>query len=481
MPVDQLQKALEVYERGILAWSEGRQDEALACFEQALAGDPGIAERPYQEGLERAQAGELAEAEGWLWLAHLFRPQDVATLSCLGDVLRQLGRVGEAVPLLEQGVAVAPGSWQAHADLGLALCDLDRLSEAGAALERAISLHGLDARLAVNLAMVRKAEGRVEESLSLVEEAIRMQPEFAAAHVNRAHLLLMTGRFEEGWQEYEWRPQKRLSAGKRLGEWEGRTVLLHQEQGAGDLIQFIRYAALLEGAKVMVSCDERFIPLMRGARGVADAVSWTGQLPELDLEANVMSLPRILGSDFGRVKVPYLEVDPERVAAWRERLSGEKRFRVGLVWGGNPANPVERRRGISLRRMAEILAISGVAFYALQQGPQRRELEEAIGVVDLASECEQVTEAAAATMNLDLIISTDTMPAHLAGALGRPVWVLLHYMADWRWMVGHEESAWYPSMRLFRQAEPGEWGGVVSRVAEALRASLWSVGGTQRD
>jgi hypothetical protein len=334
-----------------------------------------------------------------------------------------------------------------------------------------VKLHGLDARLAVNLAIVRKNEGRVDEAERLVEEALHREPDFAAAHVNRAHLLLLAGRLEEGWAEYEWRPQKSLPPARRLtGDtaWAGKKVLLHQEQGAGDLIQFIRYAALLKGAAVTVSCNERFIPLMRGAKGVSDAVSWNGPLPESDVEANVLSLPRIMGADFRKIAVPYLEVDPDRVRAWRDRLKGETRMRVGLVWGGNPANPLERRRGIPLARMCPILRMENVAFYSLQQAPQRADLAGIAGVEDLATECEQVTEEAAAMINLDLIISTDTMPAHLAGALGRPVWVLLHYVPDWRWMRHREDSPWYPSMRLFRQKRPGDWEELAGRVAREL-------------
>jgi len=465
------QEAVAHYERGIAEWTEGLQDQALASFEKALELDAAIADLPFQEGLERAQAGELSDAEGWLWIAHLFRPEHVPTLACLGDTLRRLGRVEAALDLLQKGAALDPNSWEVHSDLGLALCELDRLEGASNAVERAVELHGLDGRLAVNLASIRKCEGRVDEALRLTDEALRMQPDMAAAHVNRAHLMLLQGRFEEGWREYEWRPRKSLPAARLLEnhQWAGKTVLLHQEQGAGDLIQFIRFAQALEGAHVTVSCDERFIPVMRCVQSVSDAVSWTEQHAAFDLEANVMSLPRILNVDFRRFEVPYLSVDPERAVAWRERLSGERRLRVGLVWGGNPANPVERKRGIPPSLLAPVLAHPDVAFYSLQQGPQRTELP---GVTDLGSECEAVMEAAAAMMNLDLIITTDTMPAHLAGALGRPVWLLLHSMADWRWMLGRDDSPWYPGMRLFRQPQPGDWKSVVSRIAEELKIAI---------
>jgi tetratricopeptide (TPR) repeat protein len=464
------EEAAAQYENGIESWNEGRQEEAVANFERAIELDAAILDRPFQEGLERAQAGEFAGAEGWLWIAYLFRPEHVPTLSCLGDVLRRLGRVEDALPLLEKGVELAPNSWELHSDLALAFCDLDRFASAAKSLERAVQLHGLDARLAINLAIVRKCEGRVDEASRLTEEALRMQPDMAAARVNRAHLLLLQGQFEEGWREYEWRPKKTLPAERRLADdaWNGKSVLLHQEQGAGDLIQFIRYAAALEGASVTVSCDERFIPLMRCTKGVTEAVSWNEPTPVRDLEASILSLPAILNNDVQTLPVTYIAPDSERIAAWRQRLSAEPRMRVGLVWGGNPANPVERRRGIPLARMAPILQNANVAFYSLQQGPQKAELTGMPGAVDLSSECSDVMEAAAAMMNLDLIISTDTMPAHLAGALGRPVWLLLHYMADWRWMLDREDSPWYPTMRLFRQTRLSDWDSVVNLVAKEL-------------
>jgi hypothetical protein len=463
------EEAAAQYESGIVSWNEGRQEDAIASFEKAIELDAAISDRPFREGLERARAGEFADAEGWLWIAHLFRPEHVPTLSCLGDVLRRLGRVDDALPLLENGVELAPNSWELHSDLALALCDLDRFASAAKSLERAVQLHGLDALLAINLAIVRKCEGRVDEALQLTDESLRRQPEMAAAHVNRAHLLLLQGRFEEGWREYEWRPKKTLPPERRLADhaWNGKSVLLHQEQGAGDLIQFIRYAAALDGASVTVSCDERFIPLMRCTKGVKDAVSWDEPTPARDLEASIMSLPAILSIDFETLPATYIAPDSGRIAAWR-RLGAEPRMRVGLVWGGNPTNPVERRRGIPLARMAPILQNAKVAFYSLQQGPQKTELAGIPGIVDLSSECSDVMEAAAAMMNLDLIISTDTMPAHLAGAMGRPVWLLLHYMADWRWMLDRGDSPWYPTMRLFRQTRLGDWDDVVSRVAKEL-------------
>lgn len=471
-----LTTAIEHYRRGIEFWNEQRTGEAVASFERALEMDPQIASLPYEEGLLRAQCGDFTDAEGWLWIAHLFRPEHVPTLNCLGDVLRRLCRVEEALPLLERAVSLAPESWEAHSDLSLALRDLDRLEDAADEIDTAVRLRGLNASLASNLASIRKGQGRLEEALRLVDEALRLQPELQAAHVNRAHILLLQGRFEEGWREYERRPQKLLPQDRVLRDrrLNGKSVLIHQEQGLGDLIQFVRYAdRLLEaGARVTVSCDEKLIPLIQSARGVADAVSWTGPGPALapDYEVNIMSLPCLLGEC--RVDLPYFEIDRRLVAKWRERLGKDKRLRVGIVWGGNPANPVERTRGIPLKQWEPILSDPNVAFYSLQLGAQRAELSalpRELQVADLQEESSGILDVAAAMINLDLVITTDTMPAHLAGALGTPVWVLLSFAPDWRWMLEREDSPWYPSARLFRQASRGDWEPVIRRVVEALK------------
>jgi hypothetical protein len=462
---------IDYYRRGIECWSQGRAEDAIASFERALQLDASISGLPYEEGLRHAQDGEYAGAEGWLWIAHLFRPGHVPTLTCLGEVLRSLGRAAEALPLLHQAVALAPESWEAHSDLALVLRDLDRLEDAALAAETAVRLHGLDAPLASNLASIRKSQGRFDEALALLNHALGLQPDFQAAHVNLGHLLLLHGRLEEGWREYDWRPQKRLSPDRQLRGQPiaGKTILIHQEQGLGDLIQFVRYAAPLSkaGARVIVSCDEKMIPLMRCARGVADAVSWTCPAPAFDFEVNIMSLPRMFSAD--DIEIPYLKVDQALLTKWSERLRAERRLKVGLVWSGNPANPVNRTRSMPLAQLGPILRDPHVAFYSLQLGPQREELA-ALPITDLQTECSDILDAAAAMANLDLLISTDTMPVHLAGALGRPVWVLLSQIPDWRWMIERDDSPWYPTARLFRQRSQGDWNGIVKQLEEALKA-----------
>ena len=485
--------ALCHYHLGTIYWSQSRMDEAVACFERARDLDPAVAEVPYQKGIECARDGELGDAESWLGLALAFRPDHALAILCLGDVLRRLGRVEDALPLLEKAVGLVPEYWKAHADLALALCDADRLLEAASALEKASRLQvqdvaGRDAAVACNLGVVRRFQGRPFDAIKLLAESIRLTPDFAEAHMNLAFALLLAGRFEEGWHEYEWRPKIALSPHRPLEAHlqtgltlEGKTVLVHEEQGLGDLIQFVRYATPLErlGARVVIACNEAAHPLIRNARGVSDVVPADDSLSLFDLNTHLLSLPQIF--HLAPVEVPYLRADPERVAEWEQRFTNEKRLRVGLVWGGNPGNSYDRRRSIPLARLTPLLRNPQVACYSLQRGPRMQELDQLetdITVVNLEEECDGIMDTAAAMMGLDLIISADTMPAHLAGALGKPVWLLLPFAADWRWMLARQDSAWYSGMRLFRQRRPGEWNGVIEQVAKALdeRRSLLPLG-----
>jgi hypothetical protein len=318
----------------------------------------------------------------------------------------------------------------------------------------------------------------MSESMRHLNEAIRIAPGFAEAHVNRATLLLLMGDFERGWAEYEWRPKRAVSPWRPLSEHlraglplSGKTVLLHAEQGLGDLIQFVRYADWLEqrGAKVLVECPASTQELIRGARGVA-AVTTVETPPDFDLTAHMLSMPRLVHPREGFLpcEIPYLSADPHRVAFWKERLQNGGRIRVGLVWAGSASNPNDRFRSIPAAELEPIVKHSAVAAYALQAGARARDLPPEWGVPDLVSGADTVAETAAIMMCLDLIISVDTMPAHLAGALGRPAWVLLRCVPDWRWRMTGQDTPWYPNLRLFRQSQPGDWKGVVASVAREL-------------
>ena len=466
--------ALHHFHLGNLYWEGERFADADACFRKAYELDPAIANLPLQSGLEAARSGLLEEAHGLLQLARAFRPEHPSTLASLGDVQRRLGRLSEAIELLARAARLEPANPEILLDLGIALYQAGRLEEARKALDTSCRLAPSDARAWNNLATVLKQQGRLDDALRYFDQAVRLAPDFAEAHFNRATALLQSGDFLRGWSEYEWRPQSApvrpladfLRAGGAL---EGKTVLLRAEQGIGDLIQFVRYAAWLaqRGARVLVECPESAVELIGTARGVAGAVPF-GHLPEFNFDANLLSLPGIIHPAEGPppCEIPYLFPNRRSIETWVARIT-RSRLRVGVAWAGNPAHPNDRLRSMPPLEFLPILRHPAVAAYSLQFNPRSGDLSllPNIEVLPLPA---NLVDSAAVMMSLDLVITVDTMLAHLAGALGKPVWVLLAYMPDWRWMLGRNDTPWYPTMRLCRQTRPGDWSGVIQRVVAAL-------------
>ncbi len=297
---------------------------------------------------------------------------------------------------------------------------------------------------------------------------------------------MLSGDFATGWDEYEWR-WKRTSApsygpfsqpaweGESLG---GRTLLLHCEQGFGDSLQFIRLAASIDrrGGRILFVCPRALAGLIRSCPALDDLVIEGEPLPPFDFHLPLMSLPRVLR--LVRVQdipatVPYLAANPERVAAWRTRLSGQGVRKIGIVWQGNPGHVRDALRSIPLREFSKLARVAGVQLYSLQKGPGREQLQTADGdfsIIDLADDLTDFAETAAACEALDLVITCDSACAHLAGALARPVWVAVSAAPDWRWQLKREDSLWYPTLRLFRQRRLNDWAEVFARIALELQS-----------
>lgn len=324
---------------------------------------------------------------------------------------------------------------------------------------------------------------RHREAADRLREAIRIDPGQVDAHWNISVALLSMGIWEEGWREFEWRRHyiaeplppfpflERLPAGAGL---EGKTLLLHTEQGYGDTFQFLRYVPLLaaRGARVILTAPAGVIPVAVSVKGLAEAIPHGKLLPRPDFQALLMSLPYLLGTGAPvPAPAPYLSPPPERLAWWRERTGDNSRLKVGLVWGGREMGKSGYRRSIPLDTLAGILKLQNIRFFSLQTGERSGE-PEAAGldclINDLSGELTDFGETAAAIASLDLVITVDTASAHLAGALGVPVWVMLLHAPDWRWFPEQETTPWYPSMRLFRQSSPGDWEGVVEAVGSEL-------------
>lgn len=349
------------------------------------------------------------------------------------------------------------------------------------AYERAAALAPTDPLVLSNLAQALDEAGRDEAALEGHRHAVAAGPDCAVARFNRAVTLLRRGDEAEGWAEYGWRWRggvPRLTPrGFAPPEWRGEpfadaTLLLHAEQGLGDTIQFVRFLpqAAARGGRILLETQPPLAGVLRDAFPDLTVIARGEPLPPFDRHLPLLSLPAVLGGETGAA-VPYLRADPAAAARWAARLAGPGRA-VGLVWSGNPAHRADRLRSIPAAQMLDRLTAAPVRLFALQKDPRPADAAalaiEAARIVDLGPDLVDFRDTAAILAGLDLVITVDTALAHLAGAMGRPVWLLLPFSADWRWRHRRADSPLYPSMRLFRQSEPGDWDEVFDRIAAAL-------------
>ncbi|MDQ2804508.1 MAG: tetratricopeptide repeat protein, partial [Pseudomonadota bacterium] len=419
-------------------------------------------------------AQTLAAAEAAVALA----PEAAEPHFLRGTAHNALGQPERAEQALARAVALDPGHAPAWLNRGNACADLERLEEAERHCRTALRLDPGLVEAHASLGFVLTSQGRLAEARAACAEAIRLAPDFAQAHWNLATAALLAGDFETGFREYEWR--KRHDRFRRdfidlpRPTWSGekvssRTVLVQAEQGLGDAIQFSRYLPLMEarGVRVILACHRALIPLLRATPGLESAVDKAGPLPAYDAWIDQMDLPRIFATDPDTIPFSegWLAADPARVAGWNASLPPGPR--VGLVWAGNPAHSNDRRRSLPDAALAGLAPEERIRFVSLQVGP-RAEAAAAHGILDVSGALTDYAETAAAIAALDLLVTVDTSVAHVAGALGKPAWVMLPFAPDWRWMLGRDNTPWYSSLRLFRQPEPGALGVVVARVAGEL-------------
>jgi tetratricopeptide (TPR) repeat protein len=495
---------------------KGDFDEAISACRQALALRPGYVEAQFNLGNALRAAGRLDEAIAAIALKRDY-PE---AFNNLGDALHAKGLAIDAIAAFTQALALRPGYPQAQnnlgralqargqledartaylkalamdprnadaaSNLGNALTDLGQLDDAIAAFHQAIALKPAYFEAYSNLGVALQAKGRLDEAIAVCRKAVALNPDFTQGHYNLASALLMRGDFAEGWREYEWRWKlpdfKPPWRGIALPPWEGenlqgKTILVYTEQGLGDGFLAARFVPELasRGGKIVVVCHKSQIGLMRNLRGVADAMAWDHALPEADFFVPMISLPRVLGTARATIpaEVPYLHVDPVAVESWRQRLTEYPGFKIGLVWRGNPKpDPL---RSCPLAGLAGLGSVPGTQFFSLQVGEGAVEAKTpptGLNLIDFSADFVDFVETAACIVNLDLVITIDTAVAHLAGALGRPMWTMLPVSPDWRWMRDREDSPWYPTMRLFRQTARNDWSDVVARVEAELRARV---------
>ena len=477
-------------------WTALQQD-AENYMRKAVGAEPNDWETHYGLGTVLQAQQKVSEAVESFERALALSPDNPHCLASLVNCLLDStpGSRGEVVA--RHAVEVHPDSASAWTNLAITLIFKDRFEEAIEAFARARDLENepaLESDEHLNAAICLRDVGRTDEAIALYEERLPLRPSIGA-HGHYAVALLTAGRLHEGWSQYEYRwTQDPLLSQRppfRKPVWSGqdlrgRTILLRSEQGVGDVIQFIRYAPMLKalGANVMLELRKNIDDLARGFRGVDTIVAPNSPYPAFDFYIHLMSLPRVFRTDLDTIpaSVPYIDLEAERVDRLRTRIGSDDALKVGLVWAGDPAHLRDRQRSVSLAQLAPLTRIPGLRFVSLQKGAAADQVGSAgggIDPIDLGPDLRDFADTAAAISLLDLVICVDTSVAHLAGALGKPVWVLLPTPVDWRWMEKREDSPWYPTMRLFRQRSPGAW----PEVFERLQASLeeWAMRAPETD
>jgi tetratricopeptide (TPR) repeat protein len=500
---------------GAALQAQGSLDEAVESHRRAVAAKPDYVEAYNNLGLALNKLGRNEEAAESFRRAIAARPSYAAAYVNLGNLLREQGDLDAAIDLFRKAIAAEPGLVDAHTSVAFALQQRGRLAEAAESYRRALELKPDHADALCNLGALLNGFDRPEEAaesyrrilaghpehiaahcnlgvslmarneigsaIECYRRAIAVNPDFADAHWNLSLAQLVQGDFANGWREYEWRLRTKRHAPRGFEQpvWggeplAGKTILLHQEQGLGDTIQFMRYAPLVaaRGGRVVLEVQPPLARLAAGVKGVAEIVATGMKLPHFDLHCPLLSLPDRFGTTLATIpaEVPYVTPDPAAVERWRAELGTGPSLKIGIIWAGNPVHKNNRNRSIALEALLPVLEMPGIRWFSLQFGERAGDLAQLpIGMVtDLSGRLGGFVEPAALIANLDLIIAVDTAVVHLAGALGRPVWAMLAFAPDWRWLLDREDSPWYPSLRLFRQARPGDWDSVLVRMRQAL-------------
>ena len=498
---------------------QGRIDEALGFYQQAIVINPNYADAHNNYANALREKNRIEEAIDHYQQAIVINPDYADAYNNLGLVFYAQGRYEESAEKYRQALALRPSFAQAHNHLGNALKELGDFEQAAAAYQQALVLKPDYAKAINNWGNVFRDRGDLETATEYYDRATVLEPNFAEAHWNKALTLLLGGDLARGFVEYEWRWKVKLPTFQPMRAFhqplwdgsplEGKTIFLHAEQGMGDVIQFVRYVAIVvqRGGRVILEAHPPLINLLRSIPGVIQVVPYGSPPASFDIHAPLLSLPHILGITLETIpaEVPYLGSggvgewgsggngeNPSIETSRRGRLplphlttpSSPHPTKIGLVWSGNPDNPYNRTRAVPIADLLSLADLPGIQLYSLQKDPTAADLVQLQSrpeVVDLRSHLTDFVETARLIQELDLVISVDTAVTHLAGALGKPVWLLLPFAPDWRWMLDRSDSPWYPTMRLFRQPVVGDWGTVLGAVREALQGGeVGEVGGWGR-
>jgi len=511
------ERAETYYNRAGALKEQNRVPEALAAFDQAIALKPDYAQAHNGRGIALAKLNRSHEAIAAFDRAVALMPDYAEAHNNRGIVLHELKRLEDALSSFDRAIALQPNNARAHSNRGAALYDAKRLDDALASYDEAIALKGDYAEAYYNLGIVLQDLRRLDEALAALDRAIALKPDYAAAHnnrgvvlmnlrrldealaafettisltggfaevhVNQSHCLLLMGRLEQGWRLHEWRKKTETPVGNRSFRqplWLGRedvankTLFIHWEQGLGDTIQFYRYGKLLKarGAKVVISVQEPLCRLLSQMDSDIRVLNGDEVPAAFDYHCPLMSLPLALGTNLKNIPSdsPYIFSDEQLRPAWDARLPPRTKPRIGLVWRGSTLHKNDHNRSIDIAALGPLFT-ADAHWISLQKdlGGGDSALLREFRIARLGEDLKDFSDTAAVVDLLDVVITVDTSVAHLAGAMGKPVWIFLPYNSDWRWLTGRDSSPWYPTARLFRQNDAGAWENPVGRVHAALR------------
>lgn len=507
--------------QGVIAVKTQRLDMALDLLQKALSANPRNAQAHAYLGAALLMLNRNEEALPCTRRALVLQPDDVLTLNIHACILGNLNRNQESLAACDRALEIKPDYVEVMVNRGNALAQLDRPDDALDCFEQARRLRPDFVQAINNCANVLKQLRRFEEALQRYDEALKIWPDYAEAAYNRgvalselgrpeealasylraleinpdyldarynlAHCRLQLGDYAQGWKDYESQWQRSLLARNRpalpqplwLGECslKGKTILLHAEAGLGDTLQFCRYAEPVAalGARVLLMVQRPLSGLLANVKGAHKVFGQGTRLPKFDYHCPLMSLPGAFGTTDASIpaRIPYIHCDAERVARWKKRLgksAAGRKPRIGLAWSGNPAHNNDRNRSLALSDIAPLLTFDA-QWVSLQKEVRATDaavLAENSHIAHFGGQIKDFSDTAALVEHMDLVIAVDTSVAHLAGAMGKPVWILLPFNPDWRWLLGRDDSPWYPTARLFRQPSMGDWASVIAAVAKAL-------------
>jgi tetratricopeptide (TPR) repeat protein len=468
-------------------FAAGETEQAFDCYEKAVKLKPDFSEACNNLANLLAESGRLAEAIALYVRAIELQPDFPDLLSNLGNALREAGQLQPAMDCYNRAFALDPDHVKTHNNLGNAYCELGEWPKAIESYRRAIAIDPNFGEAINNLGTAMEELGQRAEAMACYQTAAQLAPNSVSPPWNIALLQLLLGDYENGWPGYEhrWRQKKQCKSFRNFpqpllnlsGPVRGKRVLLHAEQGFGDALQFCRYVPMVAdlGAEVILECPPSLVRLFRSLKGVGSVIARAESVPCFDLQCPLMSLPMVFSTTLKSIPVdlPYLHAEPADIQRWRSRFATEPvALRVGLIWAGDSKHQKDRHRSLTLSDFAPLARVPGIGFYSVQVGKhsvQAKSPPAGMQLIDWTADLQDFADTAAMISQLDLVITVDTAVAHLTGALGKPVWILIPFQPDWRWLLDRTDSPWYPSARLFRQSVPGQWEQPLEELIRAVR------------